>query len=152
MKARWLAAVATVVLLGGCSLIDDDNGPLDEARSARGRWQQANVDYYTFDLYRSCYCPAQKVRIYVEADTIHSATYVDSGLPVVPEPGVVLYTIDELFDWLIGELRKDPAEARVWFDPEYHFPEQLYLDRKSNAIDDELWIYVQNFQKYDRLD
>jgi len=148
LRAVRLATLPLLLLLSGCGLFTSENGPLEEARSARRRWQQAGLSDYTFDLHRTCFCTPQKIRIRVAADTIESATHVDSGQPVEPDPGIALYTIDELFDWLIGELREEPATTRVWYDPVYHFPAELYVDHRGNIVDDEVWIEIRNFQKH----
>ena len=153
MKRVWFSAVLLGLTLTSCSVLQDDNGPLDEMLAAKRRWERLNIDYYSFEFQMSCECQSvRKVRIYVEADTIHSATYVDDGSPVQPGSGSRVQTIDGLFEWLIDELRRDPDESRAWFHQEYHFPRELYIDSRKNVIDDEFWLYVTNFVKHERLD
>lgn len=147
-KAGWLVAVPLLVLLSSCSLLDNKNGPLEEARAAKRRWVQADIHDYTFELRRACYCPMQSVRIRVEADTIHSVTKIETGEPVASVPADLRYTISGLFDWLIDQLRQRPDGSQAMFDDTHYYPRDLYIDPRSNVLDDEVSIHVKNFQKH----
>jgi hypothetical protein len=55
-------------------------------------------------------------------------------------------TIDGLFTKLEADLNGEADEVTVTYDPAYGFPSEITIDQIKEAVDDELYLAVTNFE------
>jgi hypothetical protein len=146
MKKITLLLLA--LILTACSA-----GTKSEYDTNLEKWQNANIDHYRFSLSVICFCPGtdkMPLDIEVQNDEVVSMTYAD-GTPV-PADDVQLEffssyaTIDRLFSELKTNLDGAADEVTVTYDPTYGYPAQVNIDMIKEAIDDELYLTVSNFE------
>jgi hypothetical protein len=88
--------------------------------------------------------------IEVQDGEVVSMTYVD-GTPVAAEdPQFEFYsgfsTMDRIFSELKADLDGAADEVTVKYDSVYGFPADVTIDRIKEAIDDELYLTVSDFE------
>ncbi len=118
--------------------------------NAHGRWQSASVTHYRFNLRVACFCAftdKMPMTIEVKDGQIVSIHYSD-GTPVSAQDQLMFeryITIDKLFDFTAQSL-KDADQIEVVYDPTYGFPTTVQIDFIKQAADDELGLFVTDFQ------
>ncbi len=140
------AAVTTAALLvyGGSARSGN------ELSKARSRWQTAGIAHYRFNLRVACFCAfvdKMPMTIEVRDGQIASIRYSD-GTPVSAEDQKMFeryLTIDRLFDFT-AQSQKDADQIEVVYDPTYGFPTTVQIDFIKQAADDELGLFVSDFQ------
>ncbi len=145
MKKLLVSLSLVALLLSGCGLL-----PNSQLAAGRDRWQKAGISHYRYNLTVGCFCAfSQRTPLTIEVanGVVQSMTYKD-GTPV-PADQVSLFTdystIDALFRYT-GEALRQADEIKVQYDPTYGFPSSVQIDFIKQAVDDELWLTVANFQ------
>jgi hypothetical protein len=145
--------LALLCLLGlvACDPYADEK---DALRAAEERWQDADVDDYTFTLHYSCYCDRYGTfEIVVAADTIVTAErVVEEGEEVEPWMEITAMTIDDMFDRIEPALEREPDDADVRFDRELGYPVVASFDFEDNIADEEWGFGVRSFSPAGRAD
>ena len=145
MKKILLLTLA--LLLAACSA-----GSKSEFDSNLSKWQDAGVSHYSFELGIGCFCPYADVlpaTVEVKDGEIVSMVSV-KGEAILP--GEMFYadfaeygTIDKVFAKTKSAL--DSADKiSIIYDSQYGFPSAVDIDYIELAMDDELSLYVNNFQ------
>ena len=116
------------------------------------KWQDAGVSHYSFELGIGCFCPYADVlpaTIEVKDGKIVSMVSV-KGEAILP--GEMFYedfanfgTIDEIFIRTQSAL-ESADKISIAYDAEFGFPAVVTIDYITEAVDDELYLYVDNFQ------
>ena len=129
---------------------------LKTIKDNRTEWEAVNTGDYEYLFNSSCMCVQSAftpARIIVRADTIHRIEDPTSGDLLVNTWNSTIvqethknyfYTIDGLYDYLEESGR--PHEREVEFDPTFHFPSIIGIDYIKNAVDDEIYFTVTEFQ------
>jgi len=144
---KKILLLTIVSLLVACSA-----GSKSEFDSNLSKWHDAGVSHYSFELGIGCFCPYADVlpaTVEVKNDEIVSMVSV-KGEEILP--GDMFYadfeqygTIDKIFEATKSAL--DSADKiEITYDPEYGFPSEVSIDYIELAMDDELSLYVNNFQ------
>ncbi|GMQ82283.1 MAG: hypothetical protein BMS9Abin05_1728 [Rhodothermia bacterium] len=136
-------ALLLVVTVAGCELFGEDSTELDELSSQRRIWQNYNSGTYSFVLTRSCFCVyAGEFQLFVKDNELTNIIPPWDDLEGVPKEDWNLFpTIDGLFD-LIQEAYSGKAD-RISVDySEHGYPATADIDYIENAIDDELFLGV----------
>lgn len=127
--------------------------PLTDSEFNRNyeKWQMANISHYRFSLGVSCFCAfTQKMPLSIEVKDgqVVSMTYNDgSAVPDSEREFFARYeTINALFDYTKGAMA-DADEIHIQYDSTYGFPSSVQIDFIKNAMDDELSLYVQSFER-----
>lgn len=116
------------------------------------KWQNAKVTHYRYNLFIGCFCAFTEempVTIEVNNGEIVSITSIKGNVinpDDVPYESVKYYAdMSQLFDQLKDSL--DQADkVEVTYDPTYGFPTSIAIDQIKQAMDDELYITVDNFK------
>ena len=86
------------------------------------------------------------VVIRVQNGQVASVRYADTGLTPPAVSGASYPTIDGLFAVIENATRAPAADIQAHFDPDFGFPQSIYIDYYANAVDDELGLYVTGFR------
>lgn len=128
-------------------------GGASEFDKNKATWDDANISHYRYTLSVSCFCVfMDDMPLTVEVQngqvvsiTSVKGTVIDSTDQQV-YPFVEPYaTIDQLFEQL-KSAQKDADEVTVVYDATYGFPTSIAIDRIKEAVDDELYLTVENFE------
>lgn len=138
----------TAVALAACAV-----GGGSELSSNQTKWQQADIDRYRFQLGVSCFCPVgglMPMTVEVQDSEVVSITDVNGEAFPESDPMydfVLRYaTIERLFTELESEDVQGADELSVAYDATYGFPSEVAIDFIGQAVDDELYISVSNFE------
>lgn len=140
MRALLLLALA----LSGCSFGDAE--PPLALEAARARWADAGVDAYRFTFARGCECAQEwtgPFTVEVRDGAIVAATR--RGVPLDPADDALL-TLDGVFAFAVGALAADPYRFEATYDARYGFPERISVDYAERAVDDEIDLFVTDFE------
>ena len=133
----------------GCS--SEDSVTLDpvemELSNAIKKWNNSNINSYSYILTVSCYClDTEPNKIEVIDNKI---TKVNSNL-VTPEQLNNDYwnvkTFDELFNIIDEKLKDDPFIFTLKFDQTYGFPIDIYFDMDEMIADEEIGYTISDFK------
>ena len=145
MKRTLLSIFLIACLIAGCAPLANA-----ELSAARSRWQSAHVSHYRFGLAVSCFCAfSQRMPLTIEVKdgNLVSMLYNDgSPVPADQQPTFARYqTIDALFDFTGQSLSKADS-MNIEYDRSYGFPSKVQIDFIKQAADDELSLFVRDFQ------
>lgn len=148
MKKLILLSALVLVLLT-CSILGDPS----ELQVNQSKWDGAGITHYRYNLTVSCFCPFREdmpVTIEVQDDKVVSMTKPD-GTAV--QPGDPVYdavlpysTINSVFSSLKEDYAGKADEITVTYDTTYFYPASISIDYIKNAMDDEVSIYIENFE------
>jgi len=135
----WLAALLLFAATG-CT---DPTGSLgvpgaDRISAQRALWESQNIDDYTFETRRLCFCGfVGWLEVTVEGGVVQSITVLEQE--DVPASVAEEYpTVDELFDILAEAVEKDAVRIDVTWHETLGYPETFYIDYSRNIADEEL--------------
>jgi hypothetical protein len=142
VMAFLLAACASANALGSQSEIDQN----------QGKWQNADISHYRYDLSISCFCVFTQdmpLTIEVQEGKVISMEYkngneIDSSLLELFQKYA---SIDRIFTELKADLNGAADEVIAKYDPTYGFPTEVTIDVEKQATDDELYLTLSNFEK-----
>jgi hypothetical protein len=117
------------------------------------KWQAADIDHYRFDLFIGCFCPFRNVMpltIEVQNGEVVSITQMDGVVVTADDPSYELFmsvaSMDALFATLDSSLNGDADEVLVTYDTTHGFPTSISIDHIKEAVDDEIFYQVENFE------
>ena len=117
------------------------------------KWNDANISHYRYQLLISCFCPFGEdmpLTIEVQNGEVVSMTRPDGSLVDSSNPSYTTYvsyaTIERVFSELGLVLTGEAEDVAVSYDSTYGFPVEISIDYIKEAIDDEMWIGVSNFE------
>lgn len=137
------------------SIVDGRKG--DDFRANKNLWQKQNVENYSFEFSKLCYCGGlfNPTKIIVKADTIYAILDPETGEPlrdpqtdelVLSKYPDSFLTIDELFE-VIENAREKADKLTVEYDQNLGYPTSVGIDYIKEAIDDEVTYKIDNFQE-----
>jgi hypothetical protein len=153
---KLLLLILTIVL-SACSTIANASEPKSAVEQARDKWQSANISHYRFNLFISCFCVFNEdmpLIIEVKDGEVVSMEF-QSGKEIDPallELFQRYETIDKLFAGIENSFQVEgtdqgPADkVTVTYDETYGFPKELTIDFIEQAVDDELYLTVSEFE------
>lgn len=147
---------ALFLFLSSCDSITDGRKG-DDFRANKDLWQKQNVENYSFEFSKLCYCGGlfNPATVVVKADTIHSVLDPQTGEPlrdpqtnelVLQKYPKSFQTIDELFE-VIENARENADKLNVEYDEKLGYPVLIEIDYIKEAIDDEVTYKIDNFQR-----
>jgi ABC-type glycerol-3-phosphate transport system substrate-binding protein len=143
MKKILLAVMA--LLLAACSSASEFDSNLE-------KWQGMGITHYRYQLMIGCFCPfGQDMPLTIEVENGEVASILRAdGAPVdSSDPSFETYSAYATIDLVFSELESNLTEAdeiTVTYDPLYGFPGEISIDYIKEAMDDELYIQVSNFE------
>ncbi len=154
---KKLLLVALALILGACSAMGNAGQPKSELDLAREKWESANISHYRFNLFISCFCVFNEnmpLVIEVNNGEVVSMEY-QNGKEIDPQLLDLFNryaTIEKLFDGLAsnfdfaGDEQGAAEKVTVEYDATDGFPTKINIDFIEQAIDDELYLTVSNFE------
>ena len=146
MKTKTLYLFfALVLVLSACS----GGSALQQNRV---KWEGQNVDHYRFTVAVSCFCPFANVNVTYE---VQNGQVVNQSIQSSPDNPVdeaqvsdfyqPYNTIEKVFDYVEGA-DKDADETTIAYDATYGFPTDISVDWIKEAVDDEMYLTLSNFE------
>lgn len=149
---RKLLFIIMAVLLTACSALTGAAGNQSEIEKNKEKWQDAGIPHYRYNLDISCFCAFRgdmPLVVEVKDGNVVSMEY-QSG-KAIEDVNRELFdkyaTIDRLFAELEADLNGAADKVTVEYDPTYGFPTKADIDFIEQAVDDELYLTVSNFEK-----
>ena len=147
---RKLLFILMTLVLAACS-VGRALGSQSEIEQNKEKWQDANISHYSFHVFLSCFCAFNEdmpLIIEVQDGEVVSMEY-QNGKEIDPSLHELFdkySTIDRLFAELEANLNGAADKVVVEYDPTYGFPTKADIDFVEEAIDDELYLTVSNFE------
>jgi hypothetical protein len=151
MKKLLVLFTLFALVLAACTAGAQASGEQTEVERNLEKWQDANISHYRFNLHISCFCAfVQDMPLVIEVmdGKVVSMEY-QSGKAIEGmnrELFDKFATIDLLFAELEADLAGAADKVTVTYDPTYGFPVDMTIDYIEEAIDDELYLTVSDFE------
>lgn len=143
MKKLIFILLIVVLAVTGCNVKGSD------LAQNREKWQAQNVSHYRFQLDIVCFCAFRdQMPLVVEVqdgEVVSIAAVNGSDISISREFFTDSDTIDELFA-LVETAGKEAEEMTVTYNAEFGFPETISIDYIKEAVDDEIWYTISNFE------
>lgn len=148
MKTKFVSIIfALALMLSACA---GNSG--SDLQQNRDKWEAQNFDHYRFTLVVSCFCPFAGAEVTYEVQNgqvVNESVQTAPDRPVDPAQVTEFYqeynTIENVFDF-VEQATKDADEVTVEYDSAYGFPTQISVDRIKEAVDDEIYLSLSNFE------
>jgi hypothetical protein len=118
----------------------------------RDKWGRQNIDHYQFTVAISCFCPFANVEATYEVQTgqvVNQSVESSPDNPVDEAQVSDFYqsynTIEKVFDY-VDKAISEADETTIEYDPTYGFPTDVSVDWIKQAIDDEMYLTISNFE------
>lgn len=118
----------------------------------REKWESQNINHYRFTVAVSCFCPFANVEVTYDVQDrqiVSQSVQASPDNPVDEAQVSDFYqpynTIEKVFDYA-GEAIRDADETTIDYDPTYGFPMNISIDWIKQAIDDEMYLTISNFE------
>ena len=144
---RKLILIVMVLALAACSA-----GGQTEIERNQEKWQDAGISHYRYNLFVGCFCVfSQDMPLVIEVQDgeVVSMEYQSGNeIEVTNRELFEKYaTIDRIFTELETDINGAADEVVVKYDPTYGFPTEASIDFIKEAIDDELYLTLSNFEE-----
>lgn len=146
---RRFLFIVMAIILAACSAVATEVP--SEFESARRQWQEAAVSHYRFHLNLSCFCVfAQDMPLIIEVRDGEVVSMEYQSGNEIDATNLEFFqqyaTIEKIFDELEKAIGGEADEVTVTYDETYGFPIQADIDFVEQAIDDELYLTISNFE------
>ena len=149
---RTLFFIVMALVLTACSAFAGASGNQSEIEQNKEKWQDANISHYRYNLHLSCFCAFVEnmpLVIEVQDGEVVSMEY-QNGNEIDPAIRQDLFekyaTIDRIFAELEADLNGAADKVTIEYDATYGFPTRADIDFIEEAIDDELYLTVSDFE------
>jgi hypothetical protein len=139
--------LALLALLAGATHAETNR---QEYEAARQQWLAAEVHDYQFQFNLSCFCMAENhgdLRVVVKNDVVQGATWLNNGeaasagyLRLIPSLSGVFQKIDAAY-------ASHAEKIELRFNPDYGFPEQVFIDYSTRIADEEFRYTISHFSR-----
>jgi len=144
---KKLFFIVMMLVLTACAA----GGGQTEIERNQGKWQDANISHYRYNLHLSCFCVFnENMPLIIEVQDgqvvsmeFHNGKEIDSTNGELFEKYA---TIDRIFAELGADLNGAADKVTVEYDPTLGFPAKADIDFVEQAIDDELYLTISNFE------
>ncbi len=144
---KKLTLLLLAIILTACSF------GASEFDQNTAKWDNANVTHYRYNLDISCFCAFRSempLTIEVKDGEVVSMTRMDGSTVKAGEPlydaAIAYSTMERVFDSLKADLNGGAEKVTVTYDPTYGYPNKIDIDNIIQAVDDELYIQISNFE------
>lgn len=149
---RKLLLVLMTLVLAACTAIGNAMGSQSEIEQNKEKWQDANISHYRYHLHISCFCAfVENMPLIIEVQDgqvvsmeFQSGNEIDPNLLELFDKYA---TIDHIFAELEADLNGAADKVTIEYDPTYGFPTKADIDFVEEAIDDELYLTLSNFEQ-----
>jgi hypothetical protein len=151
-QMKKLILLIAALALTACASVDASaNQNQSELSRNQQKWQDANISHYRYNLFLSCFCAFNEnmpLIIEVKSGQVVSMEY-QNGKPIEDinrEFFDTYSTIDRIFEQLEKDSNGEADEVVVSYDAKYGFPNDVKIDRIKEAVDDELYFTISEFE------
>jgi hypothetical protein len=116
------------------------------------KWESQNINHYRFTVAVSCFCPFANVEVTYEVQNgqvLNQSVQAPTDNPVDEAQVSDFYqsynTIEKVFGYVGGAI-KEADETTIEYDSTYGFPINVSVDWIKQAIDDEMYLTISNFE------
>lgn len=142
---RSCASLFLLALLAGAAHGDTSRQDFTAARQV---WDTAGIHDYQFTLAQHCFCPAEEaIRIVVRQDTVASASYTPSGQALSSDRLKSLPSLNAIFQKIEEGYARNAARIQLSLNPEYGYPERVFIDYTTMIADEELIYLIRDFSR-----
>jgi hypothetical protein len=144
---RNLIFLSFLICLTGCvkSNPDQIQIKIEDPASQLALWKKKGISNYEMTMKISCYCLQGRVGphlIVVENDKIKTV----NNLPYDSTKTGPLLTINELFDFIIISLAKNPYQHSLDYNTIFYYPKNIYFDFSKQIADEEIGYEITSFK------
>ena len=144
---RNLVFLSFLILLTGCVKSNPDQIQIvkGDPASQLALWKKKGISNYEMTMKISCYCLQGRVGphlIVVENDKIKTV----NSLPYDSTKTGPILTINELFDFIIISLAKNPYQHSLDYNTIFHYPKNIYFDFNKQIADEEIGYEITSFK------
>jgi hypothetical protein len=150
---RKLLVLFTLFALAvaACSAGAQASGEQTELERNQEKWRDANISHYRFNLHISCFCAfVEDMPLVIEVMDGEVVSMEYQSGKAIEDVNHELFdkfaTIDRIFAEIEADLSGAADKVTVTYDPTYGFPVDITIDYVEEAIDDELYLTVSNFE------
>jgi len=148
MKTKLVSLLFVLVLvLSACSASGKS-----ELQQNREKWEAQNIDHYRYSVVVTCFCIFAGAEVTYE---VQNGQVVDQTIQPHPDRQIdpteisgfyqEYNTIEKVFDYL-EKASNEADEVTVQYDPTYGFPAEISVDNIKEAIDDEIYLSLNNLE------
>ena len=142
---RYRASAILLALLAGTAQADTSR---QEFTAALQKWQAAGIHDYSFTLNQTCFCLGlQPVRITVRDGKVLRATNVRDGTAIKPAEVGQPLTLTGIFQKIEAAYAKPADHITLTLNPDYGYPEHVYIDYIEMMADEELGYTISDFTR-----
>ena len=144
---RNLIFLSILICLTGCVKSNPDLTQIlkGDPASQLALWKKKGISNYEMTMKISCYCIQGRVgphHIVVENDKIKTV----NNLPYDSTKTGPILTINELFDFSIISLAKNPYQHSLDYNAIFHYPKYIYFDFSQQIADEEVGYEITDFK------
>ena len=144
---RNLIFLSILICLTGCVKSNSDLTQIikGDPASQLALWKKKGISNYEMTMKISCYCIQGRVgphHIVVENDKIKTV----NNLPYDSTKTGPILTINELFDFIIISLAKNPYQHSLDYNAIFHYPKYIYFDFSQQIADEEVGYEITDFK------
>lgn len=144
---RNLIFLSFLICLTGCVKSNSDQIQIvkGDPASQLALWKMKSISNYEMTMKISCYCIQGRVgphHIVVENDKIKTV----NNLPYDSTKTGPILTINELFDFIIISLAKNPYQHSLDYNAIFHYPKYIYFDFSQQIADEEVGYEITDFK------
>lgn len=149
---KKLLLVLMTLVLAACTALAGAAGDQSEIEQNKEKWQDANPSHYRYNLHISCFCvfvENMPLVIEVQDGEVVSMEF-ENGAEIDPSIRQDLFdkyaTMDRIFAELEADLDGAADKVTIEYDATYGFPTKADIDFVEEAIDDELYLSISDFE------
>ena len=144
---RNLIFLSFLICLTGCVKSNSDIIQIikGDPASHLALWKKKGISSYEMTMKISCYCIQGRVGphlIVVENDKIKTV----NNLPYDSTKTGPILTINELFDFIIISLAKNPYQHSLDYNTIFYYPKNIYFDFSKQIADEEIGYEITYFK------
>jgi hypothetical protein len=144
---RNLISLSFLICLTGCVKSNPDQIQIvkGDPASQLALWKKKGISNYEMTMKISCYCLQGRVGphlIVVENDKIKTV----NNLPYDSSKTGPILTINELFDFIIISLAKNPYQHSLDYNTIFYYPKNIYFDFSKQIADEEIGYEITSFK------
>jgi hypothetical protein len=144
---RSLIFLSFLICLTGCVKSNPDQIQIvkGDPASQLALWKKKGISNYEMTMKISCYCLQGRVGphlIVAENDKIKTV----NNLPYDSTKTGPILTINELFDFIIISLAKNPYQHSLDYNTIFHYPKNIYFDFNKQIADEEIGYEITSFK------
>jgi hypothetical protein len=158
---RKLLLLLTAFVLTACSL-ENIMGRQSVVEQNKEKWQDANISHYRYHLSITCFCVfSQDMPLIIEVQNGEVVSMEYQSGNEIDASNLEYFQRFATIDKIFAEIEKDfatvdPSDSSqnkadevvvVEYDETYGFPTQVNVDFVKEAIDDELYLTISNFER-----